>query len=177
MAAKIDTIQVGTSKYDIDLKSTAQPSITSLTTSGGVTVGGGLNVKGTSTLNGPIVYQGTNAAKEMIKWIDNTSNAWGNGICIGGGGATIIGGGESASLPSVGGGDEVLYLMNDGNIDFYSNCDSGLGSAKHMTFDVYGKLNVPTDVKVNGQSVIHSGNIGSQSVNYATTAGSANSVA
>lgn len=176
MAAKIDTIQVGTSKYDIDLKSTAQPSITSLTTSGAVTVGGGLNVKGTSTLNGPISYQGKNATYEMIKWIDSSDN-YGNGMRIGGGGATIIGGGESASLPSVGGGDEVLYLMNDGGIDFYSSCQNGLGSAKHMTFDTSGNLNVPTDVKVNGQSVIHSGNIGSQSVNYATTAGSANSVA
>ena len=97
-------------------------------------------------MTGAIAYQGTKAKYDMIKWIDNTADNYGNGIRIGGGGATIIGGGESADLPSVSGGDEVLYLMNDGNIDFYSNCQEGLSSAKHMTFDVYGNLNVPTDV-------------------------------
>ena len=36
--------------------------------------------------------------------------------------------------------------MNDGNIDFYSNCQDGLSSAKHMSFDTSGNLNVPTNV-------------------------------
>ena len=124
------------------------------------------------TMTGAISYQGTKAKYEMIKWIDNTADNYGNGIRIGGGGATIIGGGESASLPRVSGGDEILYLMNDGSIDFYSNCQDGLSSAKHMSFDTSGNLNVPTNVKVNGNSVIHSGNIGSQNVKYANSAGS-----
>lgn len=50
MATKIDTIRLGTSDYEIDLKSTATPSITSLTTSGEVEVGGDLTVTGTSNL-------------------------------------------------------------------------------------------------------------------------------
>ena len=50
MATKIDTIKLGTSDYEIDLKSTATPSITSLTTSGNVGVGGELTVTGTSNL-------------------------------------------------------------------------------------------------------------------------------
>lgn len=50
MATKIDTIRLGTSDYEIDLKSTATPSITSLTTSGKVEVGGDLTVTGTSNL-------------------------------------------------------------------------------------------------------------------------------
>lgn len=50
MATKIDTIRLGTSDYEIDLKSTATPSITSLTTSGKVEVGGNLTVTGTSNL-------------------------------------------------------------------------------------------------------------------------------
>ena len=158
MANILKQIKVGNTTYNIE------PYTNYLPLTGGA-------------MTGPIYYQGTKATIPMIKWIDNTVNDWGNGIRIGGGGATIIGGGESANLPSVGGGDEILYLMNDGNLDFYSKCDSGLDSAQHMTFDVYGTLNVPTDVKVNGNSVIHSGNIGSQSVKYATTAGSANSVA
>ena len=60
-----------------------------------------------------------------------------------------MGGGESADLPSVSGGDEILYLMNDGNIDFYSNCQGGLGSAKHMSFDTSGNLNAP-DIRASG---------------------------
>ena len=50
MATKIDTIRLGTSDYEIDLKSTATPSITSLTTSGTVEVGGDLTVTGASNL-------------------------------------------------------------------------------------------------------------------------------
>ena len=50
MATKIDTIRLGTSDYEIDLKSTATPSITSLTTSGKVEVGGDLTVTGASNL-------------------------------------------------------------------------------------------------------------------------------
>ena len=50
MATKIDTIRLGTSDYEIDLKSTATPSITSLTTSGKVEVGGELTVTGASNL-------------------------------------------------------------------------------------------------------------------------------
>ena len=95
---------------------------------------GALSLSG-GTMTGTISYKGTKATYGMIKWIDNTGDIYGNGIRIGGGGATIIGGGESADLPSVSGGDEILYLMNDENIDFYSNCQDGLSSAKHMTFD------------------------------------------
>ena len=98
------------------------------------------------TMTGSISYKGTKNTYEMIKWIDNTADAYGNGIRIGGGGATIIGGGESASQANVSGGDEVLYLMNDAGIDFYSNCQDGLSSAKHMTFDTSGNLNIPTNV-------------------------------
>ena len=101
------------------------------------------------TMTGNISYQGTKSTYSMIKWIDNTADTYGNGIRIGGGGATIIGGGESADLPSVSGGDEILYLMNDGNIDFYSNCQNGLDSAKHMSFDTSGNLNVP-NVRASG---------------------------
>ena len=60
------------------------------------------------TMTGNISYKGTKATYPMIKWIDNTADNYGNGIRIGGGGASIIGGGESADLPSVSGGDEML---------------------------------------------------------------------
>ena len=119
------------------------------------------------TMTGPISYQGTKAKYTMINWIDNTADTYGNGIRIGGGGATIIGGGDSADLPSVNGGDEILYLMNDGNIDFYSNCQDGLSSAKHMTFDTAGNLIVPTNVRANGNINI----AGKATIQYNTTNG------
>lgn len=125
--ADIKQIKVGSTTYNIE------PVTAYLPLTGG-------------TMTGPIYYQGTHNTYPMIKWINNTSDAYGNGIRIGGGGATIIGGGESSDLPNVSGGDEILYLMNDGAIDFYSNCQEGLSSAKHMTFDVYGTLNVPTNI-------------------------------
>lgn len=127
MANILKQIKVGNTTYDIE------PVTAYLPLTGG-------------TMTGPIYYQGSQATYPMIKWINNTADNYGNGIRIGGGGATIIGGGESSDLPNVSGGDEILYLMNDGAIDFYSNCQEGLSSAKHMTFDVYGTLNVPTNV-------------------------------
>jgi len=45
-----------------------------------------------------IYYKGTKNTSRMIRFIDNTSDIYGNGIAIGGGGQTIIGGGESADL-------------------------------------------------------------------------------
>lgn len=104
-------------------------------------------------MTGPISYKGTNATYSMIKWINNTADEYGNGIRIGGGGATIIGGGESSDLPSVSGGDEILYLMNDGDIDFYSNCQNGLDSAKHMVLNSSGELKVPAAIYENGTSL------------------------
>lgn len=47
MATKIDTIKLGTSEYEIDLKSTATPSVAGLTTST-LTVNGTSNLKGVS---------------------------------------------------------------------------------------------------------------------------------
>ena len=47
MATKIDTIKLGTSEYEIDLKSTATPSVASLTTSA-LTVNGTSNLKDVS---------------------------------------------------------------------------------------------------------------------------------
>lgn len=127
MANEIKQIKVGNTTYNIE------PYTSYLPLTGGA-------------MTGPIYYQGTKAKYAMINWIDNTSDNYGNGIRIGGGGATIIGGGESSDLPNVSGGDEILYLMNDGAIDFYSNCQEGLSSARHMTFDTEGTLNIPGNV-------------------------------
>nr|DAR44061.1 MAG TPA: structural protein [Caudoviricetes sp.] len=92
-------------------------------------------------MTGNISYKGSKSTYEMIKFIDNTSDVYGNGVVIGGGGATIVGGGESAdaakSLLS-NGGDEKLFLTNDGNIDFYTNCNNGIAGATHTYIDTNG---------------------------------------
>jgi hypothetical protein len=60
----------------------------------------------------------------MITFLDNTSDANGNGIKIGGGGVVIIGAGESAANMSVTPGNEVLYLTSDGAINIEAGGDT-----------------------------------------------------
>lgn len=93
------------------------------------------------TMTGNISYRGSKATYKMIEFIDNSSDAYGNGIAIGGGGLTIIGGGESADVvksTSTTGGDERLILANDGAIDIYTNCQNGIDKATHITIDNTG---------------------------------------
>ena len=105
------------------------------------------------SLNGSISYRGTNATSNIIKFKDNTSDAYGNGIAIGGGGIVIVGAGESSDLSYGSAGDENLYLAADTGIHFYSNAQDGLTSAKHMTFDNSGALAVPGTITSNGVAV------------------------
>ena len=92
-------------------------------------------------MTGNISYKGSKATYEMIKFIDNSSDTYGNGIAIGGGGLTIIGGGESADTiksTHTTSGDEQLILANDGSIDFYTNLQNGIDKATHVTIDNNG---------------------------------------
>lgn len=92
-------------------------------------------------MTGNISYRGSKATYKMIEFIDNSSDEYGNGIAIGGGGLTIIGGGESADAvksTSTTGGDERLILANDGAIDIYTNCQNGVDKATHITIDNTG---------------------------------------
>lgn len=103
---------------------------------------GGVVLKGTTGIQ----FQGTKATNIMIKFIDNTNDAYGNGIAIGGGGQTIIGGGESASVAAANlgnSGTKVMYITNDsGNICFVPNTDSGWANRKESYFDANGDLHV-----------------------------------
>lgn len=77
-----------------------------------------------------IYYAGTKAIYRMIRFIDNTSDIYGNGISIGGGGLVVLGAGESAdtilsnlSLTAAG-GTETTYIGSDDEINFYPQINS-----------------------------------------------------
>ena len=87
-----------------------------------------------------IYYTGTKANYRMIRFIDNTGDNSGNGISIGGGGATIIGGGESSNqaVGQVNGGSEVMYICNDGAIEFFPNLQNGWTTSYRNWIDTSG---------------------------------------
>lgn len=111
---------------------------------GAVTSTSGLALGDSLTFNkvyNAIRYVGTSSTDSMIRFLDNASNSYGIGVSIGGGGATIIGGGESAlNMESAltANDSEVLYLCNDNQIDFYTNCQDGASSAMHTYIDNAG---------------------------------------
>ena len=137
-------------------------------------------------MTGNIRYKGSKNTYDMITFVDNNVDVYGNGICIGGGGLTIIGGGESASevlKQHTNGGDENMIVANDTAIDFFSNMNSGWDSRKAGSFDTSGYWNGVGFKKDNSSDnyVLLGGGghkaISSLSVSYASSAGSANSVA
>lgn len=91
-------------------------------------------------MTGDIQYKGSKSTDHMIKFIDNNLDSWGNGISIGGGGLTIIGGGESSDVVTAQQtvNDEKMIIANDKDIDFYTNCQDGFSSAKHITMNTDG---------------------------------------
>ena len=95
------------------------------------------------TMTGNIRYRGSKAAYDAIKFIDNLDDIDGNGISIGAGGLTIIGGGESSdtvAAQQASGGEEKMIVANDNAIDFYTNCQNGFASAKHITMNNDGTI-------------------------------------
>lgn len=121
-------------------------------------------------MTGDIQYKGSKATYNMIKFIDNTDDVYGNGIAIGGGGLTIIGGGESAdtvAAQQTSGGDEKMIIANDAAIDFYTNTQSGFGSAKHITMNTDGTI---TAAGFNGKAST------AETADKATSDGSGNNI-
>jgi hypothetical protein len=82
-------------------------------------IGGNQWIEGNLVFNGAkeIKFIGSKATYSMIRFIDNTSDNYGNGISIGGGGSTVIGAGKSAMSYVTNGGDERLFLLSDGAIN------------------------------------------------------------
>ena len=103
---------------------------------------------GNVTCKKNIWFSGENGAQSMIRFVES-SDATGQGISIGGGGLTIIGGGESAhtlveyytnSGKVKAGGIEKMFIANDEAIDFYTNCQNGFSTAKHITMNADGTI-------------------------------------
>lgn len=84
-----------------------------------------LLVDGNQWIEGNLVFKGAKEIKfigskqtySMIRFIDNISDTYGNGISIGGGGSVVVGAGESAMSFVTNGGDERLFLLSDGSIN------------------------------------------------------------
>lgn len=81
---------------------------------------GNLVFKGAKEIN----FIGSKQTCSMIRFIDNTSDADGNGISIGGGGSTVIGAGDSAMSYVTNGGDERLFLLSDSAINIEAGGDT-----------------------------------------------------
>lgn len=77
-----------------------------------------LGFRDSNNSNSEIFYKGSQARYSMIRFLNNASDQYGNGISIGGGGLVIIGAGESATNfnGSVTASTEHLYLLSDSDI-------------------------------------------------------------
>lgn len=147
----VTSVKVGSTSYSPSsgvVSLPAYPDISTKVSKSGDTMSGSLTFSGSAGIQ----YQGTKATYTMISFKDNTSDTYGNGIIIGGGGLTIIGSGEShASVASQysTGGSEDMVVASDGNIYLYSNVNNGYSERKSFTFNTSGDLTVPRYVYAN----------------------------
>ena len=109
----------------------------------GDTMTGSLTFSASNT--NAIQYAGTKATYPMIKFIDNTTDTYGNGIAIGGGGQAIIGGGESSNVMIAEAGTagaESMWIGNDNDVNVYANLQNGWASKKIFVFSSNGNLTI-----------------------------------
>ena len=135
-------------KYsDLTDKPTIPSKTSELTNDSGYITGSYLPTSG-GVMTGDINYKGSKGNHTMIKFIDNTTDAYGDGIRIGGGGATIIGGGESAEIwqsgTGISGGSEVMDVVNDNEVRIATNLQNGYANKKVWTFKSDGTVSTPS---------------------------------
>lgn len=140
----------GTKDITLKLPSTIKASITGHASEDLPLAGG--------TMTGNISYKGSKATNSMIRFLNNTTDTSGNGISIGGGGVTVIGAGESSQNLTPAANEEALYLTSDGNIKFYTYCDT-IGNKRGVILDT--SRNFYPDVN-------NSGSIGTSSNKWAS---------
>ena len=107
--------------------------------------------------NGNIRYLGTKNNSNLIRFVDNTVDQYGNGIVIGDGGLVVVGAGESAQQildnAGVAGGTETLYLASDGGAYILTNVNNGYSSRKEFIFSSGGRLTVPNELYLGSQNM------------------------
>ena len=113
---------------------------------------------GHEVANNGIWYYGTKANSNLIRFWDNTADAYGNGIIIGDGGVVIIGAGESAEQVRASSGavagTETLYLAADSDVKILSNVQNGYSSRKEFTFGTNGNFTAPGRLYQNGGTAV-----------------------
>ena len=114
-----------------------------------------------ATGNKGIYYVGTKATNQMITFLDNTNDTYGNGIKIGGGGTVVVGAGESAANLSATAGTENAYLLADGITYVYSTADT---IANRRGFRVENGNVIPTAAESNSDNTY---NLGASGVRWA----------
>lgn len=124
------------------------------------------------TANDGIYYKGSKANYRMIRMIDNTSDTYGNGIGIGGGGLVVIGAGEFAdnliSTKSLAGGGEETFIGADGSI-FVEAGGNTIANRVGIQIDTSGNI-VPIKAETGNNNVQSLGTSSYKWANvYATT--------
>jgi len=116
---------------------------------------GNLTTPSISLKSDGIYHVGTKATTRALYFMDNTSNANGNGIAIGGGGAVVVGSGESAAsiINSIGvtAATETTYITSDNNVYVYTACDT-IANRKGFVFKTNGELEVPYAIDFSTQA-------------------------
>lgn len=114
--------------------------------------GGAVQLGAILRTNSNIAYIGSQSTRDMIKFINNTNDPYGNGIAIGGGGLTIIGGGEACDVIAAHYNvtSETMHVGSDSSLYLYSNLDGGWNNRETITFDTNGFTYFPSYINIGG---------------------------
>lgn len=119
------------------------------------------------TVTSAIKFKGAYSTTDMIKFKDGVDQN-GSGLILGGGGLTVIGGGEAADViaSTRSGGTEELHLASDGAVALWTNVQNGESSAKKFLFNTSGDFEAPRYLKgtyVNSSASVENSYISSDS--------------
>lgn len=128
---------------------------------------------GTGGSDAHLYARTTNFTNAVLSFYDDTSG-YGTMTVLGGGGCTVVGGGESAHefAPNV--RDENLYLTADANVNIFTNLDGGYGYRRHVAQfttggDTYLYGNLYLGANPSNNFIAFYGNTGDAPGSYVTT--------